>query len=201
MSTEESLEQLRRQVWQLRALAIFNAAAALGAVLAAILLRGNDQEVRARKFSLVDATGQTRLEMSEFQKNRYGLTIFDIERRPRLALNIEPDGSPRFSLAATSGQALAELTVFQEAPRFALANAAGVDFFSLSLEMDGSSRLSLADQNGRPRAILGASEDGSSSLVMADRYGRRRAELLVSAESSSLVLEGRNGAIFRAPVE
>ncbi|HME91428.1 MAG TPA: hypothetical protein VKE49_08385 [Myxococcaceae bacterium] len=201
MSTEESLEQLRRQVWQLRALAIFNAAAALSAVLAAILLRGNDQEVRARKFSLIDAAGKTRLEMSEFQKDRYGLAIVDSERRPRLALAIEPDGSPRLSMAAASGQALAELTVFHEAPRLALANAAGVDFFSLSLEMDGSSRLTLADQFGRPRAILGAGEDGSPSLVMADRNGRPRAELLVSAESSSLMLEGRNGAIFRAPVE
>jgi hypothetical protein len=118
-----------------------------------------------------------------------------------MALKVEPDGSPRLSLAAESGQALADLTVFQEAPRLSFANAAGVDFFSLSLEMDGSSRLSLADQYGRPRAILGAGEDGSPSLVLADRYGRARAELGVSAETSSLVLEGRNGTVFRAPIE
>lgn len=201
MQTEQTLEHLQRQVRRLRALAIFNAAAALSAVFAAFLLRGNGGEVRAHKFSLIDGSGRTHLELSEFQKDRYGLTLFDSAGRARMALKIEPDGSPRLSLAAESGQALADLLVFREAPRLTFANAAGVDFFSLSLEMDGSSRLSLADQYGRPRAILGASEDGSPSLVMADRYGRPRAELGVSAESSSLVLEGRNGAVFRAPVE
>jgi hypothetical protein len=65
---------------------------------------------------------------------------------------------------------------------------------------DGSSRLELADEDGRPRAILGADEHGSPGLLLVDRLGQPRATLRVSpSNSASLVLEGLDGAVFRAP--
>ena len=100
MDTEQTLEHLQRQVRQLRALAIFNAAAALTVAFAAFLLPGKSGQVRAHKFSLIDGSGRTRLELSEFKKDRYGLTLFDSAGRARMALKVEPDvratpGNPR----------------------------------------------------------------------------------------------------------
>src|SRR5258708_32319530 len=156
MQPEQTLEYLQRQVRQLRALAIFNAAAALCAVFAAFLLRGNGGEVRAHKFSLIDRSGRTHLELSEFQKDRYGLTLFDSAGRARMALKIEPDGSPRVSLAAESGQALADLLVFREAPRLTLANAAGVEFLSFIPASEGAASIALPVLELRPLTPLAA---------------------------------------------
>ncbi len=201
MDVERRIEKLEKQnlgLWILAGLGVLLAVAALGRAIA----RPDAKEIRARRISLVDETGRTRVEMREVANGKYGVVLSDSHGQPRMAMEIQGDGTPRLSLAGSTGIALADLLVFQGAPRFSLANGEGVDFFSLSLELDGSSRLELADRLGRPRAVLGAGHDGSPSLVMADRFGRTRAELGVSSESwSRLVLEGPNGSVFKAPIE
>ncbi|MFY0528531.1 hypothetical protein ACN28I_37020 [Archangium gephyra] len=58
----------------------------------------------------------------------------------------------------------------------------------------------LGDENGRPRAILGADEHGAPGLLLVDRKGQPRAALRVSPkDDASLVLEGQDGEVFRAP--
>ena len=61
------------------------------------------------------------------------------------------------------------------------------------------------DGDGRPRAILGAGgagEGGAPGLQLVDRSGTTRAELTVSPDDApQLVLEGKNGNVFKAPVD
>jgi hypothetical protein len=162
-------------------------------------VRGDDLE--ARELSIVDDEGKKRVRIGRLAEAGYGLTLSDGSGRARALFQLQSDGSPRLSFGNPSGQSLAELAVFQSAPRLLFANDDGVEFFSLTLEMDGSSRMSLVEQNGRSRIILGASGDGSPGLVLVDRYGRALAELTLSADSSKLVLQGRNGNVFKAPAE
>ena len=180
----------------------------LGALLIAVLAgmalehwRSRTTSLQTRQLSIVDDQGKARVQLGSFGAGAYGLTLFDAPGKPRALLELQGDGSPRLSFANPAGQSLAEFTVFQDAPRMSLANADGVEFFSLTVEMDGSSRMSLLDQNGRSRVNLGASGDGSPGLVLVDRYGRALAELTVSADASKLVLQGRNGSVFRAPID
>ena len=95
---------------------------------------------------------------------------------------------------------LADLTVFGDAPRLELATADGSSFFAVSLQMDGSSRLEISDRT-RARAVLGASDDGSPALALVDSKGRVRAALSIIGDSPSLMLEGSDGNVFKAPVE
>jgi hypothetical protein len=60
-------------------------------------------------------------------------------------------------------------------------------------------QLSIVDDQGKARALLELQGDGSPRLV--DRYGRALAELTVSADASKLVLQGRNGNVFRPPID
>ena len=70
----------------------------------------------------------------------------------------------------------------------------------MGMAPDGSSRLELLDEDGRPRAILNADEHGSPGLLLVDRLGQPRATLRVApSNSASLVLEGLDGEVFRAP--
>jgi hypothetical protein len=158
-------------------------------------------DLQARRVSIVDGRGRARVQLGSFGRELFGVSFVDSSGRSRALLELQADGTPRLSFANPNGQSLAELTVFQDAPRISLANAEGVEFFSLSQEMDGSSRMSLLDQNGRSRVTLGATGDGSPGLALVDRYGRALAELTVSADSSRLVLQGRNGSVFKAPAE
>jgi len=201
MDPEQRLQRLERRTRSARWLGIL--AVAFGAMALALTATtiGAAREVRARAIKLVDASGRMRAQLGPVQNGSYGLVLSDAEGRPRALFELQLDGTPRLSLANPRGQALVDLTVFQDAPRLSLANHDGIEFFSLSLEMDGSSRLEIADQTGRPRAILGASDDGSPGLVLVDRQGRPRAELSVSADSSSLRLEGRDGSVFKAPID
>ncbi len=158
-------------------------------------------DVQARRVSILDERGRARVQLGSLGHELYGVSFADSSGKARALLELQKDGTPRLSFANPNGQSLAELTVFQDAPRLSLANAEGVEFFSLSQEMDGSSRMSLLDQNGRSRVTLGATGDGSLGLALVDRYGRALAELTVSANSSRLVLQGRDGSVFKAPAE
>lgn len=158
-------------------------------------------QLETRGLSVVDSQGRTRIALGRFERDAFGLSLADAEGHPRALFELQGDGSPRLSFANPSGQSLAELTVFQDAPRMSLTNVDGVEFFSLSVEMDGSSRLSLLDQRGQSRINIGASGDGSPGLVLVDRYGRALAELTISADASKLVLQGRHGSVFRAPID
>jgi hypothetical protein len=73
-----------------------------------------------------------------------------------------------------------------------------VQLGSLGTEAYG---LTLLDASGKARALLELQGDGSPGLVLVDRYGRALAELTVSADASKLVLQGRNGNVFRAPID
>jgi len=199
-SLEDRIEHLERAGRIHR----FVSGALLIALLAGIALehwRSRTTSLQTRQLSIVDDQGRTRVQLGSFGSGAYGLTLFDAAGKPRSLLELQGDDSPRLSFANPAGQSLAEITVFQDAPRMSLANADGVEFFSLTVEMDGSSRMSLLDQNGRSRVNLGASGDGSPGLVLVDRYGRALAELTVSADASKLVLQGRNGNVFRAPID
>ena len=199
-SLERRIEQLER-IARLHRMIIGALLVGVCAGAAFLHWRNRSLDFRAGRLSIVDDSGRTRVELGPFANQAYGLSLSDRAGRARALLELQGDGTPRLSFANPDGQSLAEMTVFQDAPRMSLSNAEGVEFFSLSVEMDGSSRMSLLDQNGRSRVNLGASGDGSPGLVLVDRYGRALAELTVSADASRLVLQGRNGSVFKAPAE
>src|SRR6516225_975245 len=174
-SLEKRIEQLER-IARLHRLIIAALLVAVCAGAAFLHWRNRSLDLRAGRLSIVDDSGRTRVELGPFANQAYGLSLSDRAGRARALFELQGDGTPRLSFANPDGQSLAEVTVFQHAPRMSFSNAEGVEFFSLSVEMDGSSRMSLLDQNGRSRVNLGASGDGSPGLVLVDRYGRALAE-------------------------
>jgi hypothetical protein len=198
---EQRIQRLERAFrLQLSLFALF--LIAFGSAGAFWLLRtSRNSQIQARQLSIVDEKGRARIRLGSMGNERYGFTLSDSTGKPRALFELQTDGSPRLSFANPSGQSLAELTVFQDAPRLSFTNAEGVEFFSLSMELDGASRMSMVDQNGVSRVTLSASGDGSPGLVFVGRHGRPLAQLTVFADASKLVLQGRNGSVFTAPAE
>jgi hypothetical protein len=200
MSLEERVQQLERRGRATRAWTAVGVLILLGTLAVGALVLRNPGEIRTKRLSIMDDRGRVRAEFKALSGGAHGLVLRDGEGRARALLETEPDGSPRLSFANPSGQRLADLTVFGDAPRLALASSDGVSFFAVSLQMDGSSRLEISDRT-RARAVLGAGDDGSPMLALVDSKGRVRAELSVIGDSPSLTLEGRDGNVFKAPVE
>jgi hypothetical protein len=200
VSLDERVEQLERRRRADRAWTALGVVIGLGVLAIGALVLWNKGEVRTRQLSIVDERGRVRAELRPLTGGAYGLVFRDAEGHPRALLETEANGSPRLSFANPSGQRLADLTVFGDAPRLELATADGSSFFAVSLQMDGSSRLEISDRT-RARAVLGASDDGSPALALVDSKGRVRAALSIIGDSPSLMLEGSDGNVFKAPVE
>ncbi|QDF00113.1 hypothetical protein BHS05_32165 [Myxococcus xanthus] len=202
-SLEARMARLERSCRRWQGLT-FTALVLAGLGLGAAALRGEDLSsgtLVASRLVLTDARGQTRATLDTDAQGNAGLVLRDGEGRPRALLGVGEDGSPRLRFSTAEGQSLAELMVYSdEAPRLTLSKPGGGELFAVGLQVDGSSRLELSDADGRPRAILGADEHGSPGLVLRDRKGLPRVALRVSpSDGASLVVEGQDGAVFRAP--
>lgn len=199
-TVEQRLEALERSNQRLRAVALAAVSLSLIGVGTGLLRTRAPEELRARQLSLTDEAGAVRARMAATEQGGFALTVSDATGRPRTMLGVDGDGSPRFGLAGSEGQALAEIATLGSAARLLLRNGDGRDFFEVSLQVDGSSRMQLSDQLGRPRATLSTEPDGTPELTLKDHLGVSRADLSVSsAGAPRLLLEGRDGKVFRAP--
>jgi hypothetical protein len=163
--------------------------------------------VRARRFELVDARGEVRAVLgTQADNGAPGFLVSDRAGRPRLALHVSPDDAPAFDLldatgaprvhvalgddgapvltlfGATEKPAQALLTVSNEgAAHLRLAQADGHTRLFCSLQPDGTPYLSLMDGQGRPKLSC-ALPGGNPALLMLDAEGRPSAVMSVTRE-------------------
>jgi hypothetical protein len=125
-------------------------------------------EVRAKKFVLVDDTGKTRAVL-DVDKSEPGLTLLDAAGKPRAGLRVSAAG-PSLDLYDAAGKPRAGLFVVAGGPVLTLADAAGKWRASLGVLAGGSS-LDLYDAAGKPRAGLFVLA-GEPGLTLYDAAGK-----------------------------
>lgn len=176
--------------------------------------------VEATEFRLVDGKGTVRAALAV---GRAGASILlnSSAGRPRAALVVGDDGSPRLDLLDKSDSARASMRLAADgspelslsgSPKIELADEPGKPRASLAILADGEAALSLAGSSEKPRSKLGVKTDGCPSLKFLDDDGSIRASLGCTAlketgsgasantEASSLVLFDRRGrVVYKEP--
>lgn len=167
MTTEERLTKLennliaanRRNRW-----ALATAFLLLLGLLVALNMRTPD-EVKARRFVVVDAQGQV-----------------------RAGLLLTADGSPWLALRDTQGELRAELGVDDSGTAsLAMRDAQGRARAELGVDDKGLVGLLLSNAQGKPRAALSVDEDNKVILSMNDAQGVFRAGLFVDPTGAAVL--------------
>lgn len=95
----QRLYLLEREVWRYKVFGIATLAVLGLVMLLAATPTKVPEEIRARRFVVVDASGKNLLSMSAAGDTLPTLTLYDQHGNPRTQLDILPDGSPRLYFA------------------------------------------------------------------------------------------------------
>ncbi len=176
MTTEERLTRLERKNRRLTLALVLTGLAAALAVTAGMGPAGAvPDEVKAHRFTLVDADGKT---------------------RARLGPSSE---GASFILFDASGKGRAGFGMTKQGPEILMTDEKGKPQVKLAAE--GAPLLELFDENGKLRADLMVTRGGvgeGPAFQLFDVYGRARAALMVSKDGPSFVLLNRSGGVLRS---
>ena len=117
--------------------------------------KGYEDEIRTRKFVLVNESGERRASMDVSNNDQPNLLLFGKNEQLRVELNLDNNDDPWLALYGKDGMARTSLGVFKEKS-------------GLGLEKPG---LGLYDKNGKPRVSLGIFKE-KPGIIFFDRNGK-----------------------------
>jgi hypothetical protein len=158
------------EIARLRALAIFSAVLALGALaLAATLVLTDEREARA--FVVRGEGGAVRARLDE-----QGVTMHDLDGRPRVQLGMF-DGTAMLSLSG-AGASQAQLAIDDTGMQtFVLFDDHARKRVRVTLQADGSAGMTLFDTNHVWRARVAVTGEGEPSVTLYESDGAVKARL------------------------
>ena len=167
MTIEERMTRLERKNRRLTlALVLTGLAAILAVGVGMAAPVAVPDEVKAHKFTLVDADGKTRAELGlNTGPNGPGLKLFDENGNMRVGLGLLPDG-PNLTLRDENGKTRVSLNVTKDSICSSILSLSGENGRTgAALSTDG---LLLTDANGKMRAMLAVGKDGDPALGIYD---------------------------------
>lgn len=129
-------------------------------------------EIRARRFILVDDAGRDHAALGIEPGGAAGLAFAGPDGKLRALLGIEGDGSGFLGLADRSGTLRVMLGAMEGSAGLNLADRAGKDRAGLVIAPDGTGGLTLSDPSGRARAVLALEPGGLAALEILDPAGK-----------------------------
>lgn len=129
-------------------------------------------EMRARRFVVVDQTGIVRAEIRTEPDGSTVLRVSDASGAPRAVLSVSGDGLTRLVFQGRAGAARASLTVAPEDwPALVLFDKQGRRRFALDVGLGGWPFLAMRDEQGEDRAVLELTPQGAPQLLFFARGG------------------------------
>lgn len=129
-------------------------------------------EMRARRFVVVDQTGIVRAEIRTEPDGSTVLRVSDASGAPRAILGVSGDGLTRLVFQGRAGAARASLTVAPEDwPALVLFDKQGRRRFALDVGLGGWPFLAMRDEQGEDRAVLELTPQGAPQLLFFARGG------------------------------
>jgi len=116
--------------------------------------RTNTDEVRARRFILVDSAGAERAELAVTVDGSARLVVRDAKGKTAVWVGINSAGDPSLSIVDSQGLPYADLVMYRDEPRLALCSPPGKPRAGIVVSKTRGPRIDLLDDNGRPRASL-----------------------------------------------
>ncbi len=160
----QELSRIRRDVRRLKAVCwgvvgLLGLVALLSALAASrVFLPAEVDEIRARRFIVVDDRGTTRVQLGLLGEEGAGLELADSRGVGRAAIAVRPDGA-----------AAIEMLGEERHPRV-----------TLEVLPDGSPRLELRGPDGMSAVTVGVRRDGAAHVLLADHHGQHRSALTIT---------------------
>jgi hypothetical protein len=159
-------------------------------------------ELRATRFTLVDADGRARLSMGPGEDGAAGLQLLDADERLRAQLGVDPRGATNLKLHDAAGEVCAWLSVSADgAPSLYLRSVDHADrtpraHAQLCVDEHGCPVLSLHDRDGQPRVLLSLDERGGQpSFSFSDATGTAHLVLGEDVAGGFLHVYDRDGKV------
>lgn len=158
-------------------------------------------EVRAKRFVLVDDTGKLRAVLGAASHGAVSLGLLDNDDKIRSVLIVDSNGAPRLELFGTDETRRVVLSVFANRSGLGIFGDAGRGGAVLDVVDDGGVTLGLTDSRERGRAGLQLRSDGTTLINFNDTNEKIRAALGIGADGSpGLGLWDKEGRrIWQAP--
>ena len=198
----EAVEQDNRRYRRAAALAVVVAGGAL--VTGQAPVPNVPEEIRAKRFALVDEAGATRVALQQAPDGAAGLVLYDTGRRVRASVSLDRAGVPTMALSdatgagrvlavvgegetaltlkARDGKTAVRLSADPLAPRVALADDAGTDRLWVAVRR-GSPAIQFLDRQGRAMSGLATFNDDTGVAIMSQS---------ASGSSPGIVLYGKD---------
>lgn len=164
------------------------------------------EEIRARRFVLVDHAGKQRglwavfrdtVDLETFELKPHDMVALDMRSRGNTARIAVSSDSAGFSLSSLTGAR--SLTLMRSDGRVSTSmwrsGSGPQETAALRVRPDGSAGLLLHDAEGKPRMNLSLATDGSPYLSFFDERERPSIALEGSATTRRLVLADQSGAV------
>ena len=155
------------------------------------------QEVRAQKFSLVDAQGNSRAVLLSTPKGDVLLSFNDRakSREARLVLGAGAEGLPFIALRDKDDKLRVMVGLQTGTPQASFYSADGKERALVSVEKDGSPVIGLRDREGRSRSILTVGSDDTPRLSLAGKDGKPRFIIGGTSEQYGMWFVDTNGKV------
>ena len=202
----QRIEQLERANRRMRGTVV-----TLSLGVAALILMGQTktasqssatQEVRAQKFSLVDAQGNSRAVLLSTPKGDVLLSFNDKTKssEARLVLGAGAEGLPFIALRDKDDKLRVMIGLQTGTPRATFHASDGRERAWVSVEKDGSPIIGLRDHEGKPRSILTVGSDDTPRLALASKEGKPRFVIGGTSDQYGMAFFDSNGKL-RAELE
>ncbi len=195
MTIEERLTKLERKNRMLTlALVLVSLAATLVVTVGMGPPEAVPEEVKARRFILVDAYGKARAGMF-FDNADPHLDLLDENGNVRLGLTVVKGIGPRLGLWDENGKLRVGLALDKDFPSLGFYDESGKGRAGLTVAKDGP-RFGLYDENGKMRSGM-ALYNAGPTLGFYDENGKARVGLGVNKDGPRLELWDGNGQVLR----
>jgi hypothetical protein len=154
---------------------------------------GVADEVRARRFLLVDDRGGTRAALTVAPDGTALFIVADGSRRPRVSLTVGTSGAPSLAVYDGRGHRRATLGVDGgDAPFLLLADGEERGLATLGVTADGGASLTFSDTAARRRLVAGLIT-GEPTVALTDAGGKGGVRLAVDGDAPRLGLADTSG--------
>ena len=155
--------------------------------------------VKAKRFELVDAKGETRGLFTVGKDGDPILVLYDSAGQVRGGFSTL-NGDPMLVLNDSAGQVRGLFGTLNGDPMLVLNDSAGQVRGSFGVDKDGDPKLALRDSAGKRRGELGTVA-GSSMLVLYDSAGKRRGSFAVDKDGDPMLClrDSAGKAVWSAP--
>lgn len=137
-------------------------------------------EIRARRFVVVDGKGEPRVEIGRLGERETGIVVWDNKRANAVAVAVSDVGMPHVTFQNGNGQSPLELAMIKgKLPVFVMRDAEGKRRLSMVGAEDGQIGVRLYDGRENNRCEISLGPNGQPRVVLRDNQGTARTRLLL----------------------